>query len=79
MRSLGFLAKRDLRALYHLARIFVFPSLYEGFGLPPLEAIACGTPVVASRSSAIPEVVGHSGLLVNPFRVDSIAEAIRSL
>ncbi len=79
VRSLGFLPKSDLRALYHLARIFVFPSLYEGFGLPPLEAMACGTAVVASRSSAIPEVVGHSGLLVNPFRVDSIAEAIRSL
>ncbi len=79
VRSLGFLPKAELRALYHLAHIFVFPSLYEGFGLPPLEAMACGTAVVASRSSAIPEVVGHSGLLVNPFRVDSIAEAIRSL
>lgn len=79
VRSLGFLPKAQLRALYHLAHIFVFPSLYEGFGLPPLEAMACGTAVVASRSSAIPEVVGHSGLLVNPFRVDSIAEAIRSL
>jgi len=79
VRSLGFLSKLELRAVYNLAHIFVFPSLYEGFGLPPLEAMACGTPVVASRSSAIPEVVGHSGLLVNPFRVDSIAEAIRSL
>ena len=79
VRALGFLPKQELRALYHLARIFVFPSLYEGFGLPPLEAMACGTPVVASRSSAIPEVVGRSGLLVNPFRVDAIGEAIRSL
>jgi len=79
VRTLGFVSKRELRALYHLARIFVFPSLYEGFGFPPLEAMACGTAVVASRSSAIPEVVGRSGLLVNPFRVDAIAEAIRSL
>jgi len=79
VRSVGFLPKRELRAFYNLARIFVFPSLYEGFGLPPLEAMACGTPVVASRSSAIPEVVGRSGLLVNPYRVDAIGEAIRSL
>jgi len=79
VRSLGYVPKQELRALYNMARIFVFPSLYEGFGLPPLEAMACGTPVVASRSSAIPEVVGHSGLLVNPYRVDAIAEAVRSL
>ena len=79
MHTLGFLPKAEVRALYHLARIFVFPSLYEGFGLPPLEAMACGTPVVAARNSAIPEVVGRCGLLVNPYRVDAIAEAIRSL
>lgn len=79
VRSVGFLPKQELRALYHLARIFVFPSLYEGFGLPPLEAMACGTAVVASRSSGIPEVVGRSGLLFNPYRIDSIAEAIRTL
>ena len=79
VRSLGFLPKHELRGLYHLAEVFVFPSLYEGFGLPPLEAMACGTAVVASRSSAIPEVVGHSGLLVNPFRVQAIVEAVRSL
>ena len=79
VRQLGFLKKKDLRALYNLARIFVFPSLYEGSGLPPLEAMACGTPVVASSNSAIPEVVGHNGLLVNPYRVDAITEAIRSL
>ena len=59
--------------------IFVFPSLYEGSGLPPLEAMACGTPVVASDNSAIPEIVGRNGLLVNPYRVDAITDAIRSL
>ena len=65
--------------MYNLAHIFVFPSLYEGSGLPPLEAMACGTPVVASDNSSIPEVVGRNGLLVNPYRVDAITEAIRSL
>lgn len=79
VRSLGVVPKAELRALYKMAEIFVFPSLYEGFGLPALEAMACGTPVVAARSSAIPEVVGHSGLLVNPYRVDAIAAAVRSL
>ena len=79
VKRLGFLPKKELRALYRLARIFVFPSLYEGAGLPPLEAMACGTPVVASDNSAIPEIVGRNGLLVNPYRVDAITEAIRSL
>ncbi len=79
VKPLGFLEKKELRALYNLARIFVFPSLYEGSGLPPLEAMACGTPVVASDNSAIPEIVGRNGLLVNPYRVDAITEAIRSL
>ena len=79
VKPLGFLPKKEIRALYSLARIFVFPSLYEGSGLPPLEAMACGTPVVASDNSAIPEIVGRNGLLVNPYRVDAITEAIRSL
>ncbi len=79
VKPLGFRPKKELRALYSLARIFVFPSLYEGSGLPPLEAMACGTPVVASDNSAIPEIVGRNGLLVNPYRVDAITDAIRSL
>ena len=79
VKRVGFLPKKELRALYRLARIFVFPSLYEGAGLPPLEAMACGTPVVASDNSAIPEIVGRNALLVNPYRVDAITEAIRSL
>jgi len=79
VRLLGFLPKQDLRALYTLAQVFVFPSLYEGFGLPPLEAMACGTPVVAGRCSSLPEVVGHAGLLVNPRKVDAIADAVRIL
>jgi len=79
VRLLGFLSKSELRAVYTLASVFVFPSLYEGFGLPPLEAMACGTPVVAGRCSSLPEVVGHAGLLVNPRKVDAIADAVRIL
>ncbi len=56
----------DLVRLYNAAAVFAFPSLQEGFGLPPLEAMACGAPVVASRCSSLPEVVGDAGLLVTP-------------
>jgi glycosyltransferase involved in cell wall biosynthesis len=66
-----------LPALLSGADLFVFPSLYEGFGLPPLEAMACGTPVVSSRVSSLPEVVGDAGLLVDPLRVDDLAGAMR--
>ncbi len=66
----------DLTAYYNAARLLLFPSLYEGFGLPPLEAMACGTPVVASNVSSIPEVVGDAAILVEPDDVDSIAAGI---
>jgi len=70
---------RELRALYRGCEAFVFPSLYEGFGLPILEAMACGAPVVASRRASIPEVVGDAGLLVDPDRPAEIADAVRRL
>ncbi|HEX5415069.1 MAG TPA: glycosyltransferase family 1 protein [Chloroflexota bacterium] len=73
----GYVDDADLPALYSAAAAFVFPSLYEGFGLPPLEAMACGTPVVTSRASAIPEVVGDDAVLVDPLDVDAIAVGIR--
>ena len=57
---------KDLAVLYSQATVFVYPSLYEGFGLPPLEAMACGCPVLSSHSSSMPEVVGDAGLLFNP-------------
>lgn len=79
IRFPGYLPRAHLRALYTLAEIFVFPSLYEGFGLPPLEAMACGTPVITGDRSSLPEVVGDAGVQVNPFNVASIAEAVNGL
>ncbi|MEA3459586.1 MAG: glycosyltransferase family 1 protein [Chloroflexota bacterium] len=73
---LGRVPVDDLPYLYNAARLFVLPSFYEGFGLPPLEAMACGTPVVVSNVSALPEVVGDAGLLVDPENVSELAVAI---
>jgi glycosyltransferase involved in cell wall biosynthesis len=72
----GFIADEDLPALYNLAKLFVFPSLYEGFGLPPLEAMACGTPVVTSDRPSLPEVVGEAGLMVEATDSKALAEAM---
>ncbi len=77
VRFLGFVADDTLAALYRLATVFVFPSLYEGFGLPPLEAMASGTPVVTSNRSSLPEVVGDAAVLVDPYSAASIAEGIQ--
>lgn len=76
VRFLGFVPDATLAALYRLASVFVFPSLYEGFGLPPLEAMAAGVPVVTSNVSSLPEVVGDAALLIDPASPDSIAQAI---
>jgi glycosyltransferase involved in cell wall biosynthesis len=76
VRFFGFVPDPTLAALYRMASVFAFPSLYEGFGLPPLEAMACGTPVVTSRISSLPEVVGDAALLVDPYSVDDIAEGL---
>jgi glycosyltransferase involved in cell wall biosynthesis len=73
----GYIADEDLPALYTLADLFVFPSLYEGFGLPVLEAMACGTPVVTSAVSSLPEVAGDAALLVDPLDTQALAEAMR--
>jgi glycosyltransferase involved in cell wall biosynthesis len=73
---IGFLPEEDLPAMYSAASVFAYPSLYEGFGLPPLEAMACGTPVVVSNSSSLPEVVGDAGLQVDPEEADALAAAL---
>jgi len=75
----GWVAGEDKPALYSGARAFVFPSRYEGFGLPPLEAMACGTPVIASDAGSLPEVVGPGGILVPPDDVAGLADAMNSL
>ena len=75
----GYLEDTDLRALYSSCRIFVYPSLYEGFGLPPLKAMACGAPVISSQIPAIAEVVGRAACLVNPAKVQELAGGIVSL
>ncbi len=72
----GFIADEDLPALYTLADLLAFPSLYEGFGLPPLEAMACGTPVVTSNNSSLPEAVGSAALMVDAADVDGLADAM---
>lgn len=79
VRFLGFVPHGVLRVFYARARAFLFPSLYEGFGLPPLEAMAHGTPVLTSNVSSLPEVFGPAALLVNPENVFDIARGIRSV
>jgi glycosyltransferase involved in cell wall biosynthesis len=76
VRALGYVPPEDLPALYAGAEVFVFPTFWEGFGLPVLEAMACGAPVVASRVASIPEVAGDAAVLVDPESPDSISEAI---
>lgn len=75
----GFVAQADLPALYRQANMLVYPSLYEGFGLPPVEAMACGTPVITSNTTSLPEVVGEAALLVDPMDTAAIAGAMERL
>jgi glycosyltransferase involved in cell wall biosynthesis len=77
VRFLGFLSDETLAVLYRLAAVFVFPSLYEGFGLPPLEAMASGTPVVTSNVSSLPEVAGDAAVLVDPYDAMDIKDGIK--
>lgn len=79
VRFLGFVPLDTLRFFYEAASAFVFPSLYEGFGLPPLEAMASGTPVVCSNSTSLPEVVGDAAMIVNPDNVFDIARGVREV
>jgi glycosyltransferase involved in cell wall biosynthesis len=79
VRVLGYVPDDDLPALYSGASAFAFPSLYEGFGLPVLEAMACGTPVVCSNASSLPEVAGDAAITVDPTDVSGLASALVSV
>ena len=71
-----YVSDEDLVKLYNTADLFVYPSLYEGFGLPPLEAMACGCPVITSNTSSLPEVVGDAGIMIDPYDIDSLKESM---
>lgn len=71
-----YISQEDLPYFYSAAKCLVYPSLYEGFGLPPLEAMACGCPVITSNVSSLPEVIGEAGIMVNPYSFEEIARAI---
>ncbi|MEG6522890.1 glycosyltransferase family 4 protein [Desulfotomaculum sp. 1211_IL3151] len=75
----GYVNDEHLPLLYNMALAFVYPSIYEGFGLPPLEAMSCGTPVITSNTSSLPEVVGDAGIRVNPHQTEQLAEAIHKV
>lgn len=76
---MGYVSDAELRALYEHAACFVYPSFYEGFGLPPLEAMACGCPVIVSNAASLPEVCGDAALYCNPCSPEDIAEKISLL
>ena len=76
---IDFVDEADMPLLYSGAKVFAFPSLYEGFGLPPLEAMACGTPVVSSRATSLPEVVGNAGILVDARVASNLRQGIETL
>jgi glycosyltransferase involved in cell wall biosynthesis len=79
VRHLNNVSHTDLPAFYSAAAVFVFPSFYEGFGLPPLEAMACGTPVIASNAGSLPEVCSDAARYINPFDTDALADTIRAV
>jgi glycosyltransferase involved in cell wall biosynthesis len=79
VRFPGWIDEPDAPALYRGAIAFVFPSYYEGFGLPPLEAMACGTPVIVANTSSLPEVVGNGGLCVDPEDLAALSQAMRAV
>lgn len=79
IHQIGYVEDGDKPALYNLASVFVYPSFYEGFGIPPLEALASGVPVIASHSASLPEVIGGAGVLIDPYRPDEILQALRGI
>ena len=75
----GFIEPKDLPSVYCMSSVFAYPSFYEGFGFPPLEAMACGCPVVSSNASSMPEILGDAALFFNPYHVEEISRAIRHM
>ncbi len=75
----GYLSPSELPIIYNLAEVFLFPSFYEGFGLPVLEAMACGIPVVTSNVSSLPEVAGDAAIYIDPHSVDALVDGIRKI
>lgn len=75
----GYIDDKDKSTLYSLADLFVYPSFYEGFGFPPLEAMACGTPVITSNFSSLPEAVGNAAITINPYNIDELARAMEMI
>lgn len=76
---IGYVDDADKPALYNLASLFVYPSFYEGFGFPPLEALSSGVPVIASHSASLPEVIGEAGVLIDPYRPDELYQSMRQI
>src|SRR5260370_19669001 len=74
LRFTGYLSDEDLRALYSSCRVFIYPSVYEGFGLPPLEAMACGAPVIAGRIPSLQETLGSAARFVEPLDFNGLAQ-----
>jgi len=79
IKFLGYVSDQERVLLYNLATVFVFPSFYEGFGMPPLEAMACGTPVICSNTSSLPEVCEDAALYIDPYNLDDLKEALSKL
>lgn len=75
----GFIEDDDKVAVYNLSSVFVYPSLYEGFGFPPLEAMSCGVPVISSHASSLPEIIGTAGIMIDPYQPDELLKALLSL
>ncbi|MEK6693452.1 MAG: glycosyltransferase family 1 protein [Nitrospirota bacterium] len=79
VRHIGYVPYEDMLYVYNMSSLLVYPSLYEGFGLPPLEAMACGVPVIASNTSSMPEILGDAALLVDPYNSGEIADSIEKI
>lgn len=77
--NIGFVNSEDKPYLYNLASLFIYPSLFEGFGFPPLEAMRCGVPVITSNNSSLPEIVGNAGIMIDPERPDEIYKAMKEI